>query len=197
MVKVQSESLISLKPTISYIVNNNRFTTATKTAGTTNIKKHNSKNHFNTKILTKTTAKLTKISTNATEGVNKTKIAKVKTKNCINNKNNKKYKNSNNKNRKCDQFFFLSGFEYEVNEDGLLKSISPCQCLPNTNETGFSLTGIQFQCPTGQAVPATQEVIFFLIAENIGALRCFTAVLQYLCLSIGEWHFTLFRWEMP
>jgi len=73
LVKVQSESLISLKPTISYIVNNN------------------------------------------------------------------------------------SGFEYEVNEDGLLKSISPCQCLPNTNETGFSLTGIQFQCPTGQAVPATQE----------------------------------------
>merc|ERR1712130_82270 len=50
-----------------------------------------------------------------------------------------------------------SGFEYEVNEDGLLKSISPCQCLPNTNGTGFSITGIQFGCPTGQAVPATQE----------------------------------------
>merc|ERR1712130_819071 len=50
-----------------------------------------------------------------------------------------------------------SGFEYEVNEDGLLKSISPCQCLPNTNGTGFSVTGIQFGCPAGQVVPDTEE----------------------------------------
>ena len=36
LVKVQSDSLTSLKPTISYIVNNNRFSTATQSGNKNN-----------------------------------------------------------------------------------------------------------------------------------------------------------------
>jgi len=73
-----------------------------------------------------------------------------------------------------------SGFEYEVNEDGLLMSISPCQCLPHTNGTGFSLTGMQFQCPTGQAVPATQEESGILLCLDG---RCPETFTEDLCVD--------------
>jgi len=73
-----------------------------------------------------------------------------------------------------------SGFEYEVNEDGLLRSISPCQCLPHTNGTGFSLTGIQFQCPTGQAVLATQEERGMLLCLDG---RCPETFTEDLCVD--------------
>jgi len=49
------------------------------------------------------------------------------------------------------------GFDYVVNEKGLLKSISPCQCLPKTEGTSLAVSGIQFACPTGKADPVSAE----------------------------------------
>ena len=53
----------------------------------------------------------------------------------------------------------LRGFDYVVNEKGLLKSISPCQCLTKTEGTSLAVSGIQFACPAGKADPVSEEVI--------------------------------------
>ena len=96
LAKVQSESLTALKPTISYIVNNNRL-------------------------------------------------------NLI--RTQKDFGNM--------LFDIPSGFDYELNEDGLLKSMSPRQFLPRTEDTSLVVSGIQFAFPAGKADPISGEVIYY------------------------------------
>merc|ERR1712107_665011 len=59
------------------------------------------------------------------------------------------------------------GFDYQVNEKGLLQSISSCQCLPRTENTSLALSGIQFSCPAGTADT--------LSGEKDGIVKCLGA----------------------
>ena len=99
LVKVQSDSLTALKPTIRYIVKNNRCCN--------------------------------------------TAFSEISTFSLIHS--------------------FHRGFDYKVNKKGLLKSISPCQCLPKTEGTSLAVSGIQFACPTGKADPVSEEVMLPVI----------------------------------
>ena len=61
-----------------------------------------------------------------------------------------------------DWFLFPRGFDYEVNEKGLLKAITPCQCLPKTENTSLAISGIQFSCPAGWVDLVSEEVTWLL-----------------------------------
>ena len=67
LVTVQSDSLTSLKPTISYIVNKNRFSTATKSSKIKQHQKH--KNHNSKNYMSKYDIKKNKSHNN--ENINK------------------------------------------------------------------------------------------------------------------------------
>ena len=58
-------------------------------------------------------------------------------------------------------FDIPSGFDYQLNEDGLLKSMSPRQFLPRTEDTSLVVSGIQFAFPAGKADPISGEVIYY------------------------------------
>ena len=82
-------------------------------------------------------------------------------------------------------FVFLRGFDYQVNERGLLQSISPCQCLPRTENTSLALSGIQFACPVGKVDPVSGEVT--LIFSKILDFRSIASMLHESSLgSLGS-----------
>ena len=70
-----------------------------------------------------------------------------------------------------DCFLFPRGFDYEVNEKGLLKTITPCQCLPKTENTSLAISGIQFSCPTGWVDEVSEEVIWLCVRCSFCHLR--------------------------
>ena len=70
------------------------------------------------------------------------------------------YHNGSISNMSYQSCSFLRGFDYVVNSKGLLKSISPCQCLPKTEGTSLAISGIQFACPVGKLDPVSAKVVY-------------------------------------
>jgi len=76
------------------------------------------------------------------------------------------------------------GFDYQVNERGLLQSISPCQCLPRTENTSLALSGIQFSCPAGTADTLSGEKNGIMTCLDDG---CPTTLTDDLCDTRSLW----------
>ena len=62
-----------------------------------------------------------------------------------------------------------------VNSKGLLKSISPCQCLPKTEGTSLAISGIQFACPAGKLAFVSAKVVCleFLKRKRVICVFCY------------------------
>ena len=78
-------------------------------------------------------------------------------------------------------FLFPRGFDYEVNEKGLLEAITPCQCLPKTENTSLAISGIQFSCPAGWVDQVSEKVI-----QSWLCVRCSFCHLRHLCMALTE-----------
>jgi len=53
-------------------------------------------------------------------------------------------------------------FQYETAEDGTLLGMVPCQCFPDTGDTGVSISGLQITCPDDTVSATTLEQVINL-----------------------------------